>query len=258
MSINELARRSDYWGWVPFDGFEMFLAKNDCGICLRQRAGVRYEPESLALWRRLCANADLVIDVGAHTGVYTLTAYAAGAESVLSFEPYMLNYSRLMMNLSKNGFMTNGAVFAAAGSEDALSYLTTNTTASYCTSGGTLKAADGGKKYPVSVYPIDELLEKEFWGRVAAIKIDAEQMAADVIRGAWGLIESAKPGILIECTEPGLTELMAPLGYSYYMVDESWGVYPIETLTPEYSGGKLDANRLNRFCTVRGGEWITN
>jgi hypothetical protein len=56
-----------------------------------------YEPLSLALWSELVAGAQLVVDVGAHTRVFTLVVHAANARArIIALEPYELNCARLL------------------------------------------------------------------------------------------------------------------------------------------------------------------
>ena len=102
--VNELVKTTDHWGFVDCGVGKLYLAGNDDGIALRFLHGHDYEPESLVVWRQLCENAKLVIDIGSHTGFYTLAAYQVGAKSVLSLEPYWLNMARLAMNARANGY----------------------------------------------------------------------------------------------------------------------------------------------------------
>lgn len=242
MNINEMAAMTNVWGWVDHGGFEMYLGGNDCGISLRQIHGQEYETQSRELWCSLCGDG-LMVDVGAHTGLYTLEAMSLGCR-VISIEPYMLNYARLVMNIRKNGYSDSGVFYGAAGDKNGLASLGVNTTRSYCTSGGTI--GEGREAFPVRMARLDSLIGEP----VSAIKIDVEGGAAAVLRGASRILND-KPDILIECTEEGLTEILAPLGYKFFVVDELIGLEPCDDLGVIYAGSGLDMRRINRYCTVK-------
>src|SRR3990167_3554507 len=113
-NVRRLLKKPPVWDWVQ----DMYLAGNDCVIAMRLLDGQQYEPQSRKLWKSICANCgpeDIVIDVGAHTGRYSLDAWEAGAKKVVSIEPYHLNFARLVMNLHHSGFPTHLCVYAAAG-----------------------------------------------------------------------------------------------------------------------------------------------
>lgn len=105
VSIKDLRRDSNYWGWVNHDGYKMFLGGSDCGVALRLNAGFDYEPESLKLWANLCKGSELAVDIGAHTGIYSLAAFRHGAENgiseVDSLEPVMVDGKPDMARLNR-------------------------------------------------------------------------------------------------------------------------------------------------------------
>lgn len=244
MNVNQMAGLANVWGWVQLDGFEMYLAGNDCGVCLKTLYGQPYEPQSLALWKSI-ANG-VVVDVGAHTGVYTLTAWRQGA-AVVSIEPYMLNYARLMMNVRKNGFNTDNLYAFAATDNDGIETFVTSSNKSYCTSGGRL--GSGGKDtFVVPTLRLDAITDVP----ITAMKIDVEGAAKRVLKGAERILREHRPDLLIECTEEGLTEILAPLGYKFFVVNEAEGLEPCNDLRPIPAGKGWDMNRLNRYCTVSG------
>lgn len=243
--IRALHDNTGYWGWVQ----GMYLAKNDCGIALRLYNGFEYEPQSRKLWKSLCKDTDLVIDVGAHTGLYTLEAYRAGAKQVLSLEPYHMNYARLVMNLRHEGFSPEGAVLCAAGDENGLSRFSVNTPHYYCSTGGYLSGEkDGVTQYAVEVRSLDTLLHADLHSRVRAVKIDTENHGVRVLRGMSGLL-SYKPDLILECTESGLDEMLKPLGYQFFKINEKTGLEPVDGLTPD---APFTFDSPNRYATVRG------
>lgn len=64
-----------------------------------------YEGHSVSLWGQLCRKADLILDIGAQVGLYSIVAadIAANAQ-VHAFEPLPENYSILLRNIESSGF----------------------------------------------------------------------------------------------------------------------------------------------------------
>lgn len=74
-----------------------------------------YEEFELALFERCIQHEDVVVDVGAHIGLYTLSAArAAGPHGrVVAFEPSQENFDLLVRNVEANGYRTVEPVRAA-------------------------------------------------------------------------------------------------------------------------------------------------
>ncbi|MCP4250047.1 MAG: FkbM family methyltransferase [bacterium] len=86
---------------------------------LQWRGFEGYEPETTALFYRLCEQAECVYDVGAHTGYYALLAAAANPQArVYAFEPAPSIYDRLEANVRLNGFDNIHCQAAAAEADD--------------------------------------------------------------------------------------------------------------------------------------------
>ena len=154
---------------------------------------------------------ELVIDVGAAYGSYTLTALAKGA-SVIAFEPDKDHFFSLYTNLIVNGFLDNCLLF-----------------------NGLLGEAEGtdlfypeshsdrpeGKSEVRMVFTLDALLAGLQPKFVNWIKIDVEGAELGVLRGAIGTLKQYRPKLLVEnhCGfMPGIDEqireFLKPLDYS--------------------------------------------
>lgn len=248
--IQELIDGPEFWGWVE----GMYLAGNDCGIALRLKAGQDYEPQSRKLWREICKGAELVIDVGAHTGIYSLDAWKAGAKNVCSIEPYHLNFARLVMNLRHAGFDANSAFCIAAGSENKYTQLTVNTPTHYCSSGARIGAAakitERSRHHPVKMKMLDSLIKREYHAKVAAVKIDTEFAGCEVLKGMTEIL-SHRPDLILECVENGMGDILKPLGYHFYKIVERGphaGLHKVEDLIPDVP---VTHDSPNRYATVK-------
>ena len=248
LNIRELRGASDFWGWVNHDGYKMFLGGNDCGVAMRLNAGFDYEPESLALWASLCKNSELAVDIGAHTGIYSLSAFKHGAQNVCSIEPYYLNNARLDLNLRGNGFRRGGILLGCALDKNGYTAISTASGEGYCSTGVMIgEYEDAVAKQIVPCRRLDDHIVEAFHDRVGPIKIDVEKSAKLVLAGMPKIL-AHKPDLIIEVTEEGLTEILKPYGYRFYLIDDENGISEVEALEPVLVDGKPDMARLNRWC----------
>lgn len=220
----------------------MFLAKNDDGVAMRLLDG-EYEPQSMKVWTGM---GDIRIDVGAHTGIYTLNAWKTG--KCFSIEPYFMNYARLIMNLKANDFPVDHAVFGCASSTDGVVDFGVNTGPDYLSTGG--RIGKSIRTFPVKSYRLDTLIANDWHAKITGIKIDVENHCKEVLKGMAHILEH-KPKILFECTEEGVGEILGPLGYKFFLIDEETGLEEVKDLVPEMKDGKPVMTRLNRYCEDR-------
>ena len=247
--IRALQAKPDYWGWVG----DLYLAGNDDGVAMRLLDGQDYEPQSRKIWRELCAGAEVVVDVGAHTGIYSIDAWRAGAKHVLSVEPYSLNHARLVMNLRHAGFDTASCVMCAASDANGSADLAVGLKANnyYCYAGGQVgNAPAGAESAKVKVRRLDALLKPEWHAKVRAVKIDTEKHGCRVLAGMPGIL-SHRPDLILECIEHGMTEILAPLGYRFYKIIETGaraGLERVDALVPDAT---FSFDSPNRYATVK-------
>ena len=80
-TYEELIKHPKVFDWVTCEinenvRYQMFLA-NDDGVALRFFWNGCYEAFAMKIWAELSVKSEVIIDVGAHTGAYTLAAMAA-------------------------------------------------------------------------------------------------------------------------------------------------------------------------------------
>lgn len=242
--IHDLHKKPKHWGWVG----DMYLAGNDDGVAMRLHDGQEYEPESRKLWRTLCKDARVVIDVGAHTGRYSLDAWKAGAKSVISIEPYYLNIARMVMNLRHAGYEAGGCICCAAGEENGTTKFAVRGLHYYCSAGGAIGPwrEDAGV-FPVLLRRVDTIIKKEFHEVVDVVKIDTERHGYQVLQG-MPIILSYKPDLILECIEPGMGDILKPLGYRFYTIHEKTGLHPVDDLIPD---DPFTFDSPNRYATAK-------
>jgi FkbM family methyltransferase len=139
----------------------------------------------------------VVIDIGAHIGLYTLYAarLLAGQGKIYSFEPTPRSFELLQDNVQVNGFLESGVVamrrMAVSDRPGYSSFTTYPRNSGHNTFFGD---ETGGETMTVETVTIDEQLANE--PKVDVVKIDAEGAEPLILRGMTETI-ARNPGIWI-------------------------------------------------------------
>ncbi len=245
-AVHAMNMRTDYYGFVETPFGRMFLGGSDDGIVGRYHNGYIYEPVSLALWQHVTANKDIVVDVGAHTGVYSLAAAKAGAQHVIAVEPFYLNAARLHLNLNANQMRAEVAHMAAS---DLNGFMTLNVHIScihngYCTAAGSLSVKPAAYiELPVRTVRLDTMVPAVHHARVGAMKFDVEYHLAQALAGAPQIL-AHQPDLIFEVFEERIADLLP--GYLFWHIDEHNGLRPVASI----SKTTAESSR-NYFASVR-------
>jgi FkbM family methyltransferase len=197
--------------------------------------GGTWEQKSLKVWAKLCRASDQsIIDIGANTGIYSLTAAALAPNAqITAFEPLARIADRLSFNAALNDFSIN---VVRRGVSDR-----TGSRAIFDTAGGPNYSASleeplaNTTSYTIDVTTIDHFVRNFDVRRpIDAVKIDVEKHEPAVIRGMRETIEADRPAILIEILnhEIGseISELVRGNEYRYYRIDERAGLVETDRL----------------------------
>src|SRR4051812_21341735 len=83
-SFGELLALPPYFGWVDCVAykkeFRMLLGGADDGVVLQFFWNGGYEQTTMRAWCQLAQHVEFALDIGAHTGAYTLAAKSANPE----------------------------------------------------------------------------------------------------------------------------------------------------------------------------------
>ena len=192
------------------------------------------EGATVAAFYELSRSATHVLDVGAHTGLYTLVAIAAGA-GVSAFEPVDRNADALERNLDLNGWQGRCTLRRAAVSA------TTGRIAMHVPSGEHPMSASldpkgfrglSGELVTVQAVALDDLgLDPP----PALVKIDVEGFEHLVIEGMRGILETARPVVVVECNIDGpvraVDQALRDHGYVFQPIRP--GAVTMEHLVPD-------------------------
>ncbi len=260
LAISELVGQPKFFDWVDCRpaqdvSFSMFLAGADDGVALRFFWNGHYERTTLKAWSYFARRSDIILDIGAHTGAYTLAALASnGAAQTISFEPYFMNFSRLNMNLRGNGFSPSNAYMVGVGDKSAVMPFSVSSDVSYLSSGGSVGVRENAFTTNIQVVALDDFIPAEMASRIKLIKIDVEGFEAACLRGMTNLVGKSRPIIFFECTDraAGLEvhKRLSQLGYVFFVSDEATGqVTRVAQIEPAVDAkGGLLMNQLNRIA----------
>lgn len=209
---------------LDFDGekFKYLNINNDDYGALKFFWGGEPEYISVKFWIDECIKEGICIDVGAHTGRYTVIGSVYSKKNnIVSFEPYYLNYARMLSNLRLNNILTNNCFFSAASSKNGLSSFDINNNSKFFhTSAGKIIAEKQGAMR-VPTLKLDSL---NYESGVNAIKIDTEGHELEVLKGSANLINSQRPMLIIEKNKENffsILNFLEDMDYSIYLIDDT-------------------------------------
>ena len=259
-NIVELRNMPKYFGWVNHCinnnlNVKLFLGGDDDGVALRCFWNNHYEEQTLKLWFELTNIEGIILDIGAHTGIYSLIANCSiNKGAVFSFEPYYMNFARLNLNLRANAISTQNAFMLAIGSKNEKLPFSVDPNTDYLTSGGKLGAFNKKKILPVQTITIDEFLDNKAQTHVKVIKIDVEGHEFECLKGMEMTLSKSKPIIFFECISKtnmmSIEKFLNNLNYKLFLIDDfKLKIREVSNLEPYFdTNGQLIHNLINRLA----------
>jgi FkbM family methyltransferase len=146
-----------------------------------------WEPNVTAAFERAVDPGDVVLDVGAHLGYYTLLAarLVGPRGHVHAFEPSPSTYRSLCANIDLNGFKNVTPHELAVGEEQgrAVLYEGPGSNSGLTTLSAALAAKSSlVREIAIEVGPVESVVSAEDLKRVRVIKIDVEWQEIEVLR----------------------------------------------------------------------------
>ena len=186
-----------------------------------------WEKVSTGLWIKLCKRADVILDIGANTGIYSLVASTINPNaSVYAFEPVSRVYNKLVENIQLNNFKV--ACFEAAVSNSdgkAVIYdQPTEHILSVTVNKNMHKASVEVIETEINTLTLASFIEKNKISKIDLIKIDVETHEPEVLEGLKSYLGIYKPTLLIEILEDEVgcrvEAIVNDLGYLFFDIDE--------------------------------------
>lgn len=186
-----------------------------------QLARVNFQPwerQSREIFFKLSQTSDLVLDIGAHSGIYSLIAASGSSTSkIIAFEPNPTMREVLQKNIELNGFSSRITIQEIALSNSGgLSTLAIgkDTSMAMLTSVSNMEAPSTHLEVAVKTAKLDDF---SFNSNSMLMKVDIEGSEIAFLHGALRTITAFKPTILMEALTNLDLELQAnfltKLGY---------------------------------------------
>jgi FkbM family methyltransferase len=197
---------------------------------------------SLEIWKRLSRNASVIVDIGAHHGLYALLSRSVNkSATIVAFEAVERVFEVMEENVAVNGYVIKAENMAVSDrSGDAMFY---DLPGDQPVAG----SLDGSVLFPgfmpvsIKTTRLDRYLASKGIEAPDLIKIDVERHEPSVIRGMGDFLSQRKPSLIIEIlTEEVATlaeSLLRGIGYTFYSINDE-AIEPVKTLSPRGVIGK--------------------
>lgn len=200
-----------------------------------------WEKYSQKLWVKLCRDAEVIVDIGANDGMYSLAARAVNKNAkIIAAEPLDFVLERLKQNFAANNAddielleiafsdYTGEAEMFVPVDADYIRSATVNTNLLD-------RPPEAIRSEKIVVERFDEYFKRRGLDRLDLVKMDVESHEPEVLEGFGELIGKCKPTILAEVSYERvpdlLNEILEPHGYLYFNIDEENGMSLQDQLT---------------------------
>jgi FkbM family methyltransferase len=220
-----------------------------------------WEPYSTKAWIRLSEKSNVIFDIGANTGLYSLISSKVNpSAAVYAFEPIEFIFDRLNQNLRLNGFNVNANKTALADEDGAGEIFAADTISS------TFDQASLNKKnfkttetqsIRIKKQRVASFIEEHRISNIDLMKIDVETYEPQVLQGMGAYLEMFKPTILIEILNESVgrevESIVRNIGYHFFLIDEKKGYIKKDNLLPTRKGNNFLLLNKNKH---RNTDWI--
>lgn len=216
---------------LEVDGRALYVDPRDEQIGAALAAGDAHEPHVARALRTHLASGDVVLDVGANLGVFSLLAAACVGPTgrVIAVEPLAANRALLARSAQDNGFgqiqLIAAAASDASGTLELRTHPSTSNSARPAAAGARLRAA-GGSTVTVPALALDEVLAG--LARLDLVKVDIVGMEPLALRGLERTLRRLRPVLLTEF-HPWAIE-RASAGDPRAFLDWLLAIYPVLTI----------------------------
>lgn len=231
-----------------FDGVISFLV-NGKKIKMNQRGydventlfwrGVKgcWEKVSIDIWIKLCSNSEIILDIGANTGAYSLIAKTVNENAkVFAFEPILKIYDRLQANTKLNALSINCVPCALSDYNGIAKVYPESLDHIYSVTINKNLSKPDVKVYEmeIKVKTLASFIEENQLKNIDLMKIDVETHEPEMLAGMGEYLNKWKPTMLIEILTDDVgdkvQELVKNLGYFYFNIDEKGSIRKVDKI----------------------------
>jgi len=146
-----------------------------------------YELDRQKLFKKAVKEGDIIFDIGAQAGFYSLLAAELAGEKgkIFSFEPFPENVAYLKKNIGLNGYENIFVVEAAVSDKSGVVYFERGES--------NFTGKIGGSGLKIKSVSLDDLIEKGDLPEPDVLKIDVEGAELAVLKGASIVIKKCHP-----------------------------------------------------------------
>jgi FkbM family methyltransferase len=197
-----------------------------------QGLGVGREGYSLRIWTELSEISDVIFDIGANTGMYSLLSKSVNPSAkVYGFEPVRRTYEKYKANCEINNYKVNHEWMAVSDYTGELTLYDIPEANNYSatlnkTFSDTRHAIHVDTRFEVKVpaTTLKDYIEKNKIFKIDLMKVDVEMHEPEALRGMGSYLKQFTPTLLIEIFTDSLgkqvQEILADCNYLYFSIDE--------------------------------------
>ena len=185
-----------------------------------------WEKISIKLWIELSKTSNVILDIGANTGIYSLVSKATNPTSkVYAFEPVTRVYEKLCANIALNNFDVKCFEFALSNNDGEAVIYDTPTPHVYSVAvNKNISGLADTIPTKIKTLKLSTFIKQNELSAIDLIKIDVETHEPEVLDGMEQYLELFKPTLLIEVLndEVGdkIQQLIKNIDYLYFNIDE--------------------------------------
>jgi FkbM family methyltransferase len=200
------------------------------------------EKYSIDVWIKYAKQSDLILDIGANTGTYSLIASSLHSKAeIYAFEPVKRTFEKLQSNVRINTFDIHLHNVALSDMEGQIFLMEEGGSNEYTAHVSKMKNTHS---YPVPCKRLDTILNSNDVGRNVLMKLDVERHEVEVLLGMGELLKQLRPIILLEVLDDEMAIQLNPffgnLNYVFLNIDEGAGYSVIPSIRKSFGN--------NIFC----------
>ena len=230
--LNRFIKINDAIGGKPFCLYmreDSFMEK----VIFEKGLYGEWEKESLKIWAHLSKQSDVILDIGANTGIFSMLAQNNNsAAKVIAIEPVGVNFEVLSKNISRNKFPIIAEKVALSDKKgtakmfmlkDRLNYMTSVNENRYA-GAPHVKGNYEVVEIEVPIMPFSEIVSRHSLQKIDLVKIDVEGHEIAVLNSMLPWLQKYKPHILIEVIGDDnaieLNKIFGLMGYKFLSINE--------------------------------------
>jgi FkbM family methyltransferase len=186
-----------------------------------------WEQISIQLWIKLCRNADVIFDVGANTGIYSLIAQGLRPHAqVFAFEPVDRIFDKLENNKQMNNFNIKTEKLALSNNDGTAVIYDPMTEHLYSVTVNKNQTPENKnvRETVIATRKLSTYIKENNLNKIDLMKIDVETHEPEVLEGMGEFLNKFRPAMIIEIVHDDLAvrieKIIEGMGYLYFTIDD--------------------------------------